>query len=63
MHTNAQVQAYKRALQIASKYKWTAVLNMMLEDGFNEKMDYESLLELWELSNNAFEPFQQLRDD
>jgi hypothetical protein len=42
-----QSEAFEMALQQASKYSWKAVLNMMIEDGFDPKMDYVELLELW----------------
>lgn len=56
----AQSLAYEKALQLASRHSWKAVLDMLMQDGFSAKMDYVSLLELWELSNSTFEPHQAL---
>jgi hypothetical protein len=42
-----QSKAYEEAIQMASRRNWTKVFNLMMEDGFDEKMDYVQLLELW----------------
>lgn len=42
-----QSEAYTTALELASQHHWTKVLECMQEDGFDSKMDYITLLELW----------------
>jgi hypothetical protein len=42
-----QSQAYETAVQMAARHNWTKVFNLMMEDGFDERMDYVALLELW----------------
>lgn len=47
----ANALAYETAVQMAAKYHWTAVLNLMMQDGFQPKQDYVGLLELWQLDS------------
>lgn len=43
----SQSEAYEYMLQLAAERHWTAVYNMMQEDGFLDNYDYVALLELW----------------
>jgi hypothetical protein len=45
--SQAQSLAYEEAIQMASRRHWTKVFNLMMEEGFDPKMDYVALLELW----------------
>lgn len=42
-----QSQAYEQALKLAVQHGWKKVYFAMQEDGFDDKMDYAQLLELW----------------
>jgi hypothetical protein len=42
-----QSEAYEQALKMAVEHGWKGVYFAMQEDGFDAKMDYVQLLELW----------------
>jgi len=47
----AQSSAYEACLQLAARQHWNSVYSAMQEDGFDKRMDYVGLLELWRMDS------------
>jgi hypothetical protein len=53
--SSANASAYSEALTLAARYHWEGVYALLMRDGFDPKMDYVGLLELWHLDSTPEE--------